>query len=96
MMIELGDDDGVARPQTTPERPCEVKRQTWSYSRRRRFPLGVAFRKSARARRASSRARVGLGTAGKRPVGIGVVVVEIISHRLDHGPRNLRSPGPSK
>ena len=66
----------------------------WSCWRRRRFPPAIAFRKSARASRASSRRRVSFGTAGKRPVCVGVVVIEVIDHRVNDDPRNLCSPRP--
>ena len=37
--------------------------------------------------------RIGFGTRRVRPVGIGVVVVEVIRHGLDHRLRNLRAAG---
>ncbi len=38
--------------------------------------------------------RVSFGTAGKRPVCVSVMVIQIFDHRLGNDPRYLRSPRP--
>ena len=74
VMIQLGDDDRVTRPKSTPQGSCQVERQRRSCWGRRQFPQALAFRKVASDLPRFQHGRVGLGTTRKRPVGVGVVV----------------------
>ena len=54
---------------------------------------GVAFRKSARACAGAGDDRVGLRAGREGPVGIGVVMQQVVGHRLDDRAGHLRAAG---
>ena len=55
--------------------------------------LGAAFRKSASGRSRPDDNGVSLDAGGKRPVSIGVVVEQIVAHRIDDRGWNLGAAG---
>ena len=54
---------------------------------------GEAFRKSARACAGVGDGRVGLLAGGEGPVGVGVVVIEVVGHGLDDRAGDLGAAG---
>ena len=91
-MVELGDDDLVARPPAAPEGTGEVEGQ-----RRHVGAEGDLVRR--RAEEVGERLagagehRVGLLARGVVPMRVGVVLVEVLGHRLDDRPRHLGAAG---
>ena len=94
MVVELGDHDLVAGPQSRPS-----PRARWKVSVVMLAPNAISPGSHPGSRPAPTSFRdqgVGFFAGRIGPVGVRVVVVEVVGHGLYHRPGNLGSAGPSK
>ena len=83
MMVQLRDDDLVARSPARARAPGRGGRSGWSCSPRTPPRRESAPRKSAREARAASDEGIGLLAGRVGPVGVGVVMGQVVSHGVD-------------
>ena len=92
VVVQLGDDDRISRPQPPPDGPRQVKRQRGHVEPKANLGGGGIEKIGHGLPRIDER-RVGLGTGRKTPVRVGIVVNQIIGHGLDHGGGDLCPSG---
>ena len=91
-MVELGDDDRIAGAEPTPQGPRQMERQRGHVGAKGDL-VGRGIEKVGQGLPRRQNRRVRLLAGRESPVSVGIVVNEVIGHRLDHDPRNL---GPAR
>ena len=92
VVVQLGYDDLVSRTPPPPQRAGQMEGQGGHVGPKRDF-LGLSVQEIGQGSPSRRDHAVGLDAAGVGPVGVGVVMVEVVRHRLYHRPRGLSPPG---
>ncbi len=92
VVIELGHDDLVAGGPAPAERAPEVERQRRHVGAERDL-LGPAAEQVGERRARGVERGVGLDARREGPVRVGVVVEQVVAHRVHHRARHLRAAG---
>src|SRR5262245_41753143 len=95
MVIQLRQHNLVPRLTIASKSASEMKRKRRHVCSENDFVRG-GVQKIGQSLAGRSDDCVGLNAAGKGPTGVGVVVQEVIAHRVGHANRNLRSAGTIK
>jgi hypothetical protein len=95
MMIQLSDDHRVSRAPLPAESSGQVKRESGHVGTERDLSRRRAEELSESTPRIGHEG-IGLFTRGVPPMGIGVVVIEVILHGFHYSAGNLGSAGPVK
>ena len=92
VVVEFRDHDGVALAPPLAERASEVKRQRGHVGAEDDL-LGPAAEPVGQRGTGAEQCRVGLVTGGIGPVGIGVVMQQVVAHRVHDARGHLRAAG---